>query len=273
MVNNKNEHVTTSKISKLPLKNKKALPRFIRQIIVASALILITLVVGTVALIFTMRFVSSENDYRSTRDYNSSLREIVYDLPISTEEHNNINLSELDEKMLLINPDYICWIKVDGTRVDHPVVRGYDNMKYVSTSFRGESNELGAIFMDYRNKGDNLSNIIIYGHNSLQGEMFGDLHLLLDDQFFNDHNYITLLVNGSIYEFEIFSVRLSDINDRAYTPVFDSHYAFYSFADENGAPAYANKILTLSTCVSMGNDDLRLIVQGYLLSGENIFGS
>jgi hypothetical protein len=103
--------------------------------------------------------------------------------------------------------------------------------------------------------------------------MFGDLHLLLDEQFLNENRLITINVNGRNLEYEIFSVRLSDIFDPAYIVYFSSMHDFYEFAYEIDAPIQATKILTLSTCVNGGGNDDRLIVQAYSLSNECIFGT
>jgi len=60
------------------------------------------------------------------------------------------DLSPFDTHWLEINPDYVGWLKIDGTNIDFPIVRGNDNEKYLTTTFKGEENILGAVFMDYR---------------------------------------------------------------------------------------------------------------------------
>jgi len=284
MSSKKNAPAELSETTEKPSKPKKGLLYIIRRVFVTFALIVVTLVVGTTAFFITLHFMAESSTYRASYAENASIREIAENLPVEgdllaeSEESENIQengfiqLSALDAEMLQINPDYVCWISIDGTRVDHPVVRGDDNDKYINTSFYGEFNDLGALFMDYRNVAGSLDNIIIYGHNSRQGEMFGDLHLLRNKQFFDEHRIITITVNNNIFEYEIFSVRLTNTNDPAYTVFFDSHDDFYEFADNNGAPLQGSQIITLSTCVSRGNENARLIVQGYALSGERTFG-
>ena len=75
-------------------------------------------------------------------------------------------LSPFDAEYLEINPDYVGWLKIDGTIVDYPVARASDNTKYLNTTFRGNENMLGSIFMDYRCNGEDLPHIIIYGHDA-----------------------------------------------------------------------------------------------------------
>jgi len=234
-----------------------------RRLLFAAVLLVATVVVGVISLFFIMHFISDSNNYKVTRAENNTLREIV-----SETEDDTIPPGAFDTEMFQINPDYICWLNIAGTRIDHPVVRGPDNAKYVGTSFYGEPNDLGALFIDYRNKEDCLSNIIIYGHNSVQGEMFGDLHLLLDEQTLDENHIIAINAGGKIFEYEIFSVRLSDIYDIAYTLDFDTFSAFNRYTYDINAPVFASKILTLSTCVDRGNDDERLIIQAFSLSGD-----
>jgi len=251
------------------------------RVFVAMVLVIATLAVGAISLMITLHFFSNRSDYRDIRAENDSLRVRARGLSSDpsdssgegeTEEYEVMELSEFDMEMLQINHDYVCWITIDGTSIDHPVVRGYDNDKYIFTSFYGENNALGALFMDYRNKDERSSNIIIYGHNSMQGEMFGDLHLLLDERFLNENNIITLKAYGKTFDYEIYSTRVTDIYDPAYTLDFETQSDFSVFVVANEAPLHARNILTLSTCVSRDNDLARLVVQAYSLSDECILG-
>jgi len=266
-----------SETAEIPVVHQKKVQNFFKRVLFTTVLLVATVVVGVISIFFILHFMSDSNDYRVARAENNSLREIAAEteneLTTESEEYTIVQLSAHDTEMLQINPDYVCWINIGGTRIDHPVVRGNDNDTYINTSFYGEPNKLGTLFIDYRNIRDSLSNIIIYGHNSVQGEMFGDLHLLLDEQFLDENRIITISVNGNTFEYEIFSVRLSDIYDPAYTLYFSSMHDFYDFAFEIKAPVHATKILTLSTCVDGGENDDRLIVQAYPLSNECFIGS
>lgn len=37
-----------------------------------------------------------------------------------------------------INPDVVAWLTLDGTHVDHPVVKGKDNFEYLDRDFYGK---------------------------------------------------------------------------------------------------------------------------------------
>lgn len=178
--------------------------------------------------------------------------------------------------MLDINPDYVCWVKIEGTNVDYPVVRADDNEKYLNTSFFGERSGLGALFMDYRCAGENLPHIIIYGHNARNGALFGGLRRFLSERYLKEHPTVTLRVNDRIVRYEIFSARETTVADPAYDLDFDAANSFDAFAERCGAPDGTVQILTLSTCVSAGNNNARVILQGALVdygeTGERDIG-
>ncbi|MCL2603715.1 MAG: class B sortase [Defluviitaleaceae bacterium] len=174
------------------------------------------------------------------------------------------HVSAFDGMMLDINPDFVCWIRIEGTRIDYPVVRAENNERYLNIMFTGEDNEHGAVFMDYRNAGDFVPHIIIYGHNSRYGNMFSDLRRFLDGEFLLRYPTISLIVNDRLVEYDIFSAKKTDITDPAFFLDFNEAGSFHDFLERIGAPPDAAQIITLSTCVSAGNDDERVIVQGVL---------
>jgi len=173
-------------------------------------------------------------------------------------------VSAFDEGMREINPDYICWLKIDGTMIDYPVVRAADNEKYLNLSFAGEKNRFGALFMDYRCAGSHVPHIIIYGHNVKNGYMFGTLRNFLDKNFTAKNPVISLRVNDRLVEYEVFSARKTNLHDPAYYIDFREPGSFEAFLLRNGAPESARQILTLSTCVSGNDSDERVIVQAAL---------
>jgi len=248
-----------------------------RKVSITVGLVVGILIFGSIALFTTIVVMANSGSIRTSREEFSFLRELAGGLittaTTETEEYIEPELSVLDHEMLEINPDYVCWIRIDGTNIDYPVLRGEDNERYISTSFYGEPNIVGSIFMDFRNVGNILSpnaegflpHIILYGHNLQQGGMFSDLHRLRSSQFLEENDTITLIVHGETVNYRIFSVRVSDINDPAYFLNFNARHSFPRFANRIEAPLRATQILTLSTCTSTGNENARLIVQAYRL--------
>lgn len=235
------------------------------------ALITAVTLFGSIVFITALLIMAHFNSLRASGAEYDSLRDVANNTQSSGV--SDAQVSELDLEMLKINPDYICWIRVEGTNIDHPVVQGEDNEKYLTTSFSGDYNMAGSIFMDYRvegeiaayTAGESLPHIIIYGHNTNGGGMFSDLRKFQNEQFFDENRTITLIINDVEVRYEIFSARHSNINDPAYFLNFEAPRSFYGFANRIDAPMAATQIITLSTCVSTGDSDERFIVQGYRL--------
>ena len=223
---------------------------------------LLAVAVCLTAVAVVSTFVFSAMVFMYMRDSMASQREHASLLALA--EINHPVSSAFYAEMRQINPDYVCWLTIDGTPVSYPVVRGSDNETYLTLSFFGEENMLGTLFMDYRNVEEYVPHIIIYGHNAKQGQKFGSLHRFIDESFAAEHPIITLKVNDRIVEYEIFSARKTDVTDDAYHLDFSAPGSFQAFAERNGAPPDAVQIITLSTCVSGGDDDARIIVQGAL---------
>jgi len=173
--------------------------------------------------------------------------------------------SPFDVEMRRHNPNYVAWITIPGTSISYPVVRYTDNYRYLDVAFDGSHSSFGTIFMDYRNRGDFVPHIIMYGHNTYHGNMFSDLHLLLEPGFRSRNNRIMLLVNGRIVEFEIFAARRTTIHDRAYFLDFTDEEAWSDYLRRIGAPADVRQILTLSTCIIVRDPSRRVVVQAFLV--------
>ena len=228
-------------------------------------LIVAVIIFGSVTLITALVVVASISAHRDSTAEFEHLRGVAAARAESgRDEIAAVPLSALDAEMRAINPDYVGWLVIDGTYVDYPVVRGEDNVRYLTTSFTGERNPNGALFMDFRNLNITTTpHLIIYGHNAPQGGLFSELHRLLESSFLAENNTIELKVGEEILEFTIFDVRLTDITDYAYHLDFSYARAFPRFADRIDAPLRALQIITLSTCTNCPNDDARLVVQGY----------
>jgi len=260
----KEENTKATDVTVEPSSKQNGLLKNVRKVSVMVSLTIAVIVCAGIAIFTTIAVIAHTSSLRASGAEYDHLRGLAGDIA-ETGGSSGSQLSALDVEMRSINPDYVAWIRIDGTGINYPVVRGSDNEKYVNTSFYSERNKAGAIFMDYRNIGDPMPHIIIYGHNLHQGGMFTELKQFLNAGFLEANNIITLIVNGNEVHFEIFSARLSDINDPAYDLDVNTPRAFARFADRINAPLQATQIITLSTCFSQGNDDERVIIQGYRL--------
>ena len=188
-------------------------------------------------------------------------------------------IAEYDfDKLKKMNSDIVGYIEVDNTNISYPVVKSSDNSYYLNHSYKKEKNNIGSIFLDYRNDLDNLSkNNIIYGHGRLDNTMFGSLNNLLDSSNLDSKEsyYITLSTPKSIMTFKIFSVYTIPKEGYYIKTYFSSNKYFKEFLETIMKRSIYNfntdvntndKILTLSTCKD--NFGKRIVVHAKLLKKE-----
>ena len=162
------------------------------------------------------------------------------------------------------NSDVVGYLTVNGTNINYVVVKGSDNEFYLNHNFYKEPSVHGWIFADSRNKYDgNDKNLIIYGHNTLDGSMFGSLKNVFNENWYKDsNNYIIKYITESgSYKYKVFSIYSVDVEEYYISTDFASidDYEYFlktlksrSFYNYNVDIATSDNILTLSTCTSNG---------------------
>lgn len=172
----------------------------------------------------------------------------------------NINLNNYINQ----NKETVGWIKIDGTKVNYPIVQHNDNKYYLEHDFYNHKTNVGWIYGDYRNNFETLdNNTIIYGHNLIDKSMFGQLPNFLNHNWTknNKQHYIKLQTKNQNTIWEIFSVyKIEPITDYLQTK-FSSIESYETFLNTlknrsvhklNVELNYTDKILTLSTCDNTG---------------------
>lgn len=113
-----------------------------------------------------------------------------------------------------INPDVAAWLTLDGTHVDHPVVKGTDNFEYLDRDFYGKTYAGGTLFLDEQCPKDFAQEYqLIHGHHMAGGAMFGDLKKYLDKNFFRKNKRGQLLTPKGRYDLEIIGAGIFDAYD------------------------------------------------------------
>ena len=174
-----------------------------------------------------------------------------------------------------INPDIYGWIKIDGTRVDYPVVQGKDNDYYLHYTFKKEYLYSGTLFVDYRNSKSLLRNYntVIYGHNMTDGSMFNTLYNFKDRKFF-ENGLIEVTTDEGLFVYEVFSAHVVNEKDPYFVTLFEDEEEFINFAEvmqmqsiysKNINFAANDRVLTLSTCTNVRNYE-RFAVHARLIS-------
>lgn len=201
--------------------------------------------------------------WKQNVDRNNKIKEEIDDLVKVDEKTNLKDKYTVDFKSLQdINPDVIAWIKVNGTNIEYPVVKGKDNNYYLKHNIKKERNNVGWIFADYKNKFDGTDrNIVIFGHNTKDGSMFGNLKNVLEYDWQKDvKNTIIVMVNkndSTIYQ--VFSTYSIKQEDYYITTDFKNGDEFSKFIDtikKRSNHDYhvdvdsSDSILTLSSCTN-----------------------
>ena len=183
----------------------------------------------------------------------------------------NINFDVLKE----INPDTVAYIKLMNTNIDYAVVKGSDNEYYLRHNFEKKWNVNGWIFSDYHNKFDGTDkNIVVFGHNTKDGSMFGTLKNVLKKEWLeeNKNHTLVLVTPTNTYNYQIFSTYEYAAENYYITTQFNSDEEYDEFLKkikerslyDFGVTLDKNdRILTLSSCTNDGKK--RVVVHAKMI--------
>ena len=185
------------------------------------------------------------------------------------------------------NPDIRGSIRIPGTVVDYPVVETMDNSFYLDHDFNRQSSDYGTLFLDYRDqiRPASLSrNLIIYGHNMKDGQMF---HILPKYQQMDFYRSAPVISFNTIYgesNWKVFACFIANVSEKdGYVfqylrTSFSSDSDLASFIKEVQARSLLNiavdvqptdTLLTLSTCTYEYNDARFVVMARKVRAGEN----
>lgn len=213
------------------------------------------------------------------------------------------SIKEEFKALYSVNEDTAAWLRIEGTGIDHVVLRGQDrdtNEKYDRATFYGDYYIGGSLYMDYRNRlgntGNGLSkNTIIYGHYldpvEYGGGMFTELVSYENLDYYKEHPIIELNTLYGSYKFKVIAAFVaadSASKDNSLFYFWDSGFSSEStigYAEECARRSYIrtenavdvkpeDKFITLSTCSHScdidGRVNARFVVVGRLLrDGES----
>lgn len=163
------------------------------------------------------------------------------------------------------NPDIRGWLKIDGTRIDYPVMQSGDDPEfYLKHDFEKQANKNGMPFLDTRYSPEGSDVLLIHGHNMKNGLMFSDLMLYKEESFYRSHPLIrfnTLYEEG---EYEIIAVILSpalyegqdgfryyETDSITTSAAFDEYLQSIqalALYETDATACYGDRLIILSTC-------------------------
>ena len=238
---------------------------------------LFLIIIIIVALIYIFKFLSIKKEAEEESNLLNTI-ELENNIENNENEKNNNKINEEDKeddrieriakvkKLKEDNPDIVGWLEIEGTNINYPVLQGDDNEYYMSHNYKKEKSEKGSIFLDSNYDWDKpSSNLLIYGHNIITGEIFKDLLKYSDEEFYKEHKTIRFTTVEEDLEFEV----LSAFKSRVYYESEKNVFRYYQFIDAknekeynefvdnakkssiydtNVNAEYGDQLITLSTC-------------------------
>lgn len=148
------------------------------------------------------------------------------------------------------------WVKIDGTRIDYPIVQNTeDNDYYLHRDINGKDSFPGSIYLDSNHDINDTGLHVIYGHNMKNGTMFKDVTKFTDNAYLKRHQ------SAAIYTGEK-EIRLSPVYcyagpaDGSFRGVYDSPEELEDFLYSKTGQKISGNIFVLITC-SYGAEDER----------------
>lgn len=167
------------------------------------------------------------------------------------------------------NSDCVGWLTIPDTGIDYPIMHTPDEPEqYLRRDFHGNHASGGTPFLDGRNTAQaEGQNLIVYGHNMLNGSMFKPLINYLEPNFRQTHQDIYLELDNTQYRYQVLAVLETTVDSPVYRytdlsdPAAESDFRSALFDSANlDVIHHTQGYLTLSTCGDWGGDTRVLVV-------------
>jgi len=174
-----------------------------------------------------------------------------------------------------MNNDVVGWIKMEGTKMDYPVMQTPSNPNYyLYRDFDKKDSKRGSIYAkedcDINSPSDNIT---IFGHNMQDGSMFACLDAYTSKRAWENNSLIFFDTLTEYHTYKIFAVFKTSANlgqgfryhmfvDADNEQEFDEFVSTckrLAFYDTGITPVYGDKMICLSTC-EYSLDNGRLVV-------------
>ena len=248
-------------MSSNPTEDKNVKNRFkgnIRKVLYWSATGILAAVFVFAALMIARHFY----DEKKSAGQFEELTELIQETEPETPEVKEPTAAEKYASVEAQNADFVGWIKIEGTRVDYPVVqKTSDPHYYLRRGFDKKYSYYGVPYVAGICTVDGCDNTIIYGHNMTNGTMFSDLGKYTSKEYWEEHRFIQFDTLEGYGTYEIIAVfkTVSGAKDEFKYHQFaeGDEDAFKNYVSECKARALyeteltavpGDRLLTLSTC-------------------------
>ena len=180
-----------------------------------------------------------------------------------------------------MNNDVVGWIKMEGTKMDYPVMQTPEEPNYyLYRDFDKKNSKRGSIYArEVCDVNEPSDNITIFGHNMADGSMFACLGNYTSKHAWENNSLIFFDTLNEYHTYKIFAVFKTSANigqgfsyhqfvDAENAAQFDEFVATckkLSFYDTGITPVYGDKLICLSTC-EYTLDNGRLVVAAVRLT-------
>lgn len=187
------------------------------------------------------------------------------------------------DKLLATNADVYAWIRVPGTNIDYPILQastGKDDDFYLHHDIKKKYSFAGCIYTRRANSKDLSDRLtVLYGHNMINGSMFGTVRKFEDEDFFKTHKEFYIYMPQKILKYRIVAYMIADDTDILERFQANNELGFEAYVKVLKKARNIRKkekikpddsIVTLSTCDSKSGN--RRLLQGVLqesLTTEN----
>lgn len=184
-------------------------------------------------------------------------------------------------KLHKTNADVYAWIRVPGTDIDYPMLQapaGKDDDFYLHHDIKKKYSFAGCIYTRRENKKDFSDRLtVIYGHNMINGSMFGTVRRFEDEDFFKTHKEFYIYMPKKILKYRIVAYMIADDTDILERFQANNELGLEAYVKEFKQARNIRKkdeikpddsIVTLSTCDSKSGN--RRLLQGVLQESESL---
>lgn len=196
---------------------------------------------------------------------------------LDTEEKNDDGSLRKYDELYNKNPDFFGWLKIEGTKIDYPVMYSpQDPEYYLHRDFYGKYSDSGMLFIDGECPRES-NYYLIYGHHMNNGTMFGELPNYAKKEFYENHKIVFFDTRFENRDYEVVAAFYGKVyreDDKA------EHFRYYQYKNlsseekfneyvknvkanaiyETGiTPTFGDELITLSTC-NYHTEDGRFVV-------------
>ena len=152
-----------------------------------------------------------------------------------TKTERMLQLEELKKQ----NDEIVAWLDIPETKINFPVLQAADNDYYMTHTYNKEYSKDGSIFLDKEYKWEPpSSNLMIYGHNNKNGNMFQELLKYQEEKYYKEHPTIRFATVQEDATYDIIPAVKAAFFSRVYYKNEKDVFRYYFFINAQNEAEY-----------------------------------